>query len=407
MYKRFLSSELGRGTIILFITLNIFNVLNFLFHFSMGRLLGPADYGILATLMSIVYIYNIPTEAIQTIVSRYTSKFNIHNEKGKINYLISRSLKKGINITILSFVLATIFGFFLSKFLGINFFLIVLTNIFLFSAFLNPVFKGVLQGRKKFGQLGVGFIFEGILKVVLSIGLVVLGLKVFGAIVGVLMGVFFGLLVSVYFNKDIFQTKPQETRFEGIYLQSINYFLSMLLIYLVLSLDILLAKRFFSPDIAGQYSVLSMLGKIAFFGTSAIAKAMFPITSERNDKNEDCSRLFKKAILIMIVLCLCLIGVYAVFPKLIISLLYGNQYLVISSYLAYSAIAMSFIALTNLVLFYGLSTKGLRGSKYLFLFVILEIILLSVYHENLFQYVIALIVSNITMFIGSFLFLKK
>ena len=76
MFKKSLSSGLGKGAIILFITLNIFNFLNYLFHFVMGRMLGPEDYGVLAVLMSIMLIYNIPTEAIQNLISRYTSKFN-------------------------------------------------------------------------------------------------------------------------------------------------------------------------------------------------------------------------------------------------------------------------------------------------------------------------------------------
>ncbi len=53
MIKRIWSSELGRGAIILLVMINIYNVLNFAFHFSMARLLGPADYGILAVLMSL------------------------------------------------------------------------------------------------------------------------------------------------------------------------------------------------------------------------------------------------------------------------------------------------------------------------------------------------------------------
>src|SRR3989338_1959753 len=94
--KKKFSNELGRGAFILFITINIFNLLNFLFHFSMGRLLGPAAYGILAVLMSLVYIYNIPSEAIQNIISRYTSKFNIKKEHGKIKSLLFKGLFKGI-----------------------------------------------------------------------------------------------------------------------------------------------------------------------------------------------------------------------------------------------------------------------------------------------------------------------
>ena len=96
MIKKFFKSELGKGSLILFITMNLFNFFNFLFHFSMGRLLGPSDYGILAALMSLIYIYNVPVEAIQNIISRYTSTFNLKKEEGKTKFLVNKSLKKGL-----------------------------------------------------------------------------------------------------------------------------------------------------------------------------------------------------------------------------------------------------------------------------------------------------------------------
>ena len=92
LIKKIFSSELGRGASILFITMSIFNILNFLFHFSMGRMLGPEEYRILAVLMSIIYIYNVPTEAIQTIISKYTSKFNLKKEHGKIKFLMLQAI---------------------------------------------------------------------------------------------------------------------------------------------------------------------------------------------------------------------------------------------------------------------------------------------------------------------------
>ena len=99
MIKDLLKSEFGKGTIILFFTMNVYNFLNFLFHFAMGRMLGPSDYGVLAVLMSIVYIYGVPTEAIQNIISKYTSNLNYKKKDGKIKFLMIKSLRKGFNIS--------------------------------------------------------------------------------------------------------------------------------------------------------------------------------------------------------------------------------------------------------------------------------------------------------------------
>lgn len=75
MLKRIMSNELVKGSIVLFILFNIFNVLNFVFQFLMARMLGPSDYGVFAALITLIYIIAIPSDSIQTVVSKYTSKF--------------------------------------------------------------------------------------------------------------------------------------------------------------------------------------------------------------------------------------------------------------------------------------------------------------------------------------------
>src|SRR5207244_2533278 len=64
------NDELVRGSFVLFIMLNLFNLGGYLLHLVVANKLGPAGYGTFATLMSFTLIYGIPSEAIQTIISR-------------------------------------------------------------------------------------------------------------------------------------------------------------------------------------------------------------------------------------------------------------------------------------------------------------------------------------------------
>jgi len=269
-------------------------------------ILGPTASGksSLAVLMSMIYIYGVPTEAIQNIVSRYTSKFNSKKENRKIKFFMFKSLKKGLIAASLIFAGLVPFSFFLSNFLNVNFWLIFIANISIFFSFSAPVTRGVLQGRKKFGKFGGSLIVESVLKLSFAIFLVFFGMRVFGAIIGVLLGVFIGVLFSFYFNKDVLKEHQKKVKFDNIYSNGVPYFVAMIVILIALSMDIILAKRFFSPELAGQYSVLSMIGKMIFFGTLAISKAMFPLTSEKYDKKEDSIGLFKKSMTITILICI-------------------------------------------------------------------------------------------------------
>ena len=90
MIKKILSDEMVKGGIVLFIMISIFNFLNYLFHFITARMLDPSQYGVLVTLMSIIYIITIPSEAIQTIVTKYTSNFYKYKQYGKIRTLFNK-----------------------------------------------------------------------------------------------------------------------------------------------------------------------------------------------------------------------------------------------------------------------------------------------------------------------------
>lgn len=404
---KFLRSEFGKGNLILFITMNIFNFLNFVFHFSMGRLLIPSNYGILAALMSLIYFYNIPAEALQNITSKNVSKFRIKKEYGKIKYILLKMLKKSFYASLILFFIITLFSIYLSNFLKINFWLIFVTNIYIFFAFLNPILRGSLQGDKKFGPLGTSLIIDATSKLILSILLVFIGFEVFGAIIGAIFGSGISFIFTIYFNKDIIKGKNEKAKIKRIYSENTNYFITMLVIFAIFSIDILIAKRFFSPEIAGQYAVLSMLGKIIFLATLSISKAMFPLACENHNCGKPSKYLFQRSFLMVGFICLIAIFLYLTIPKSIIWLLYGAQYLEMSQYLVYSGIAFSFLSLGNLVLIYGLSIKRIKKSYLLFGFVFITLALLSLFHNTILEFILAFMISNLILFVGSLIFILK
>ena len=407
MLKKFFGSDLGKGSFILFITINAFNFLNFLFHFAMGRMLGPVDYGTLAVLMSIIYIYSIPSEAIQSLISKYTSTFNSKKEYGKIKYLILKSLNKSLVFSFVLFCFLAIFSVWLSNFLDISYWLIILINVFIFVSFLSPIVRGSLQGKKQFKELGISLVVESLIKLVLAIIFVLLGLKIVGATFGLLIGAYIALLIGFYFNKDVLNKSKIKTEFNNIYSKSFTYFVVMFIVFLAFGIDVILAKRFFSPEIAGQYAVVSMIGKIIFLGTSAIGKAMFPLTSEKDGNKNESYKIFLKSFKIIFILCFVACICFFIFPKLIIWILYGSEYLTLSNYLIYLGVSFSFLAFTNLTLIYGLSINKIKHSFILFFPLIVEIILLFVFNSSIFKFILTFMFCNIVIFIFSLLFLRK
>jgi O-antigen/teichoic acid export membrane protein len=402
---KFIKSEFGKGTLFFLISLNFFNILNFLFSVFMGRLLAPAEYGTLIALMSLVYLYGIPSEAIQNLVSRHTSKFNVEKKEGKTKYLMKRFFKTGTIFSLIIFFILLIVSVYLAKKWEINYFLLAMTHLLIFSGFYGPITRGVLQGKKRFGSYSFSLILEGFSKLVLALALVFLGFGVFGAMNAVLISVFFGILISFYYCRDVLSSKTEKSDLSNI--QATPYFITMLCLMVFLSLDMLLAKWFFDPVLAGKYAVLSVMGKIIFLGTNGIGKAMFPLSSEKKDRNEKTSGILIKSFLLTLILSGIGVVFYSFFPEEIIALLYGNIYSEISPYLVYSGLSFAFLALSNVLLLYGLSTERIKKGYSLLLLILLQFSILSLMNSSLLLFLKGLLISNIIIFIVCYSLAKR
>ena len=402
--KRFLKNDLARGSLILIVAVGFLNLFNVIFHFVSTRLLGPADYSVVATIINIAYIFTIPTEAIQTILCKYTSKFK--NNKKKLNNLLVKSVKKFFFISLICFILFALISPLTGSVLKIDSKLLIFSGIMIFGIFLLPIGRGVLQGKKDFKKLGLSFFLEGFVKVFGALVLILIGLRVYGAVGGILLSLITGFLIVGYFIKDIFKIKSKRNKIKGIYSYSYPTLISIGTIILFYSIDVILAKIFFSPDIAGKYALLSMFGKVIFFATSPISKAMFPLISEKKTIREKRD-ITKKAFLFVFLIAIAGIIIYLLFPQALVQI-FGKDFLGFERYIVLPAIALSFLSLTNIFVFYNLATDKLKLNLCLIFFIILQVVLMSIFSQNIMSFLIAFIVSNaITFIFYLFSYFKK
>ena len=161
-----LHKDLWKGSLILLITFNIFNALNFVFHLTMARLLTLSDYGILVTLFTIIYMLAVFSESIQIVITKYSSS---EDKIGRLKNLLKKSLKKSFVLSVLFFVAYLVVAIFLSSLLKIEYFLLALNGLIIFAVFFSPITRGLLQGRKKFKALGGNMIIEAVTKLVLAV----------------------------------------------------------------------------------------------------------------------------------------------------------------------------------------------------------------------------------------------
>jgi O-antigen/teichoic acid export membrane protein len=396
--------ELLRGSIILFIMIGFFNLFNYLFQISMAKLLGPSDYGVLAVLMSFLYIFGIPTEALQAIIAKYTSILNIEAKdgNGKIKDLLYRSLKKGFLISLGLFIIFIPIALISSYLLKINIFLFILAGLFIFYSLTIPIIRGVLQGKKRFLQMGWNLVLESLTKFIAGLALVFIGLNVWGAVGAFIIGGVFASFFIFGHIRDILKSKRKREVYNNVFLHNLPILISITVIVLLYSIDVIFARRFFSSETAGQYAFVSLIAKTILFSSFAIGKAMFPLSSENFEKKKNTKQIFRKAFIITALVSLVALVLFYIFPKIIIrTLSLGDlRYLPASDILFPLGIAFSLASFNYIIMLYNLSINKIKNSSWgLLLFILLEAALLVIFSHSLLAFSISLVAVNLLMFI--------
>ncbi|MEK6889316.1 MAG: oligosaccharide flippase family protein [Nanoarchaeota archaeon] len=398
-----LQKSLLKGSIILLITINLFNLLNFIYNILMARFLTLAEYGALTTLIYFIVIFAVFSESIQAVIARYSTR---EDNLGKLKNIIKKSFKKATLFSVFSYVIFLLLSIFLTSLLKISYSLLALTGIMIFVSFLIPITRGVLQGKKLFQPFGWNMVLEGGVKLILSFILVSIGFGIYGALLGIIFGSIIALFISKLSLGQIFSAKEKDSETPNIYSYTKPVFMVMLSVVLFLSIDIIFARIFFSPDLVGAYAISSTIAKIIFIGTQPISKAMFPFTSEIKNRVEAKKPFFSSLKLVVLLTFVALLIVYF-FPESIVKLYAGRNIFEASSILIYLSLSTSFLAITNMVLFYSLSIGRTRYLPILIIFVAIQAILLSIFNNSLLQFSLALLCSSIIFLLGSILLTRK
>ncbi|MBU0760683.1 MAG: oligosaccharide flippase family protein, partial [Nanoarchaeota archaeon] len=381
-----LNKSLIKGSLVLLISFNLFNVINFVFHFGMARLLSISDYGILLTLFSIIYLLAVFSESIQLVIVKYSSR---ENDGGKLKNLLMRSLKKSFFVSLFLFALYLVLAVPFSYLLKIEYPLMALNGVIIITLFLSPVSRGILQGKKRFKDLGVNMLIEAIIKLALALAFVYIGWRVYGAI----LGTFFGLLIAFFLSfiklGDITKSKEKPAYVQDIYKYSKPAFVVNLAILLFYSLDVIIARIFFSEVAAGSYAIVSILAKTIFMGTQPISRAMFPLSAENKSGKKKSENIFLNSFAITFAAIISALILFYFFPEFIVKIFSGKEIEMSSNLLFYLGIAIGLLSLSNLILLYKLSLGKIRGCAYLFFLIIVEVFLLSFFSKDLFQFSIA------------------
>lgn len=347
------------GSATMIIGSNASNFLNYIYHLIMGRLLGPASYGELATLLSLSGLLAIIPASSSLVITKYISSAHTNKDVGN---LIKWFDKKVFLAGGIVFLLIFLTSRYIASFLNIgNHLLITIIGagfVFTLPLILN---RSVLQGLLRFKQMVISILMESSLKLLLGAVLVYIGFSVGGALVGLIIAGFVGWIVSRWFISDYIgggEAKPPILKPFIMYSISVLiYSIAMTSLY---STDLILVKHFLSSHDAGIYAALSTLGKIIFFGAGPIGAVMFPLVAQKQQKKENYTTVFMYSFILTSIFALTILAFYWLQPAIAIKILYGARYLEGVNLLIWFGIFMMFFTLSSLLITYNLSLGRIK-----------------------------------------------
>lgn len=383
-----MSKALYKNSIILFLGTIAAGFGAYLFQLLMGRLLSLQDFGTLAVLTYFFSFISVPASALTTITTRMVAGLKAHGNLGGVHYFMTRL---NAILFVMALILSAIF-FFLAPLIQRSLHLESRVPYYWYCFSLLPVFtiaiyRGVFPGLQRFVAGSVISIIEVVAKLILAVGFILLSFQLSGAVAAIVISTIIGFACMFWQLRDIRSIPVQPVPLGGIPRQYIFILVWSLALTALSSIDIFLIKRFFSGEEAGLYAGISILAKIIMFASLAVSGAMFPAAAELYESGNHAQHrlLLWKASGIMVAVASLGILVYAMVPKLVISILFGSRYLVFAQYLLPLGMVAALFSAVQLFATYFLSIRKRFFLLPLFLAPIVEGLLIARFHATIHQ----------------------
>lgn len=411
LLKGIAGHELISGSFFIFIGTTIASILAFTLNLYLVRSLSYADYGIFAVMISVILLLTIPAQSLSAVIVRYATKFFTDGEDDRAGAFYIKLFKY-----LLIFAILVILGFIIlapliGKFLKISdLSVIIISGITVAAMYVATLNIAFMQSKLQFGKLGIVTILAGAGKLVVGVALVFAGLKSFGALFGNLMYPIILYLSSLYMLRNVITGRGKSANIP------LNEFLKYALPTVVailslssfISIDVILVKHYFTPDEAGLYGGLSLIGRVIFYFTGPIPIVMFPLVVRRYTKGEKYNNLLYLSLLLVFIPAIFITIFYFIFPSFIIDIFLGGRaYLTLIPLVGLFGIFLTLYSLNNVLISFFLSIKKTFVAAIVFIFAALQIILIYLNHDNFTQVINVSIFTSVLLMIALILYYLK
>ncbi len=268
----------GSGGTAFLLMASVANGLQFIYQVSMARLLQPDQYTQLLALVSFVTILLFPGHAFQSAVAVGVGALAAAGHRAAVWSFALRAnaigagtaLAVSIVLALLSDQLRDIFGF------ESDWVLLLLLCILPLSLVLATA-RGAVQGLSRFVALGTNLLLDASARVLLAIGLVVLGFGLTGALSGFSLGIVAGIAMGVWVLRPrAGGSAAGGVNIGALLLAQLGTVPATFAIFGAQSVDVIIANWRFPGTGLEPFVVAAFAGRISFYGCFTVGQLLLP-----------------------------------------------------------------------------------------------------------------------------------
>ncbi|PKB42771.1 O-antigen/teichoic acid export membrane protein [Cellulophaga sp. RHA19] len=328
---------------------------NYLYNLILGRMLGPAAFADAALLITLLLVLSFVGMTFQLVTTKFNIIFSGNQWSAFENYMKKYAVIFGVTIGALLFLFAeNLHQLFNTE--SSTMFRVFAIGIPLY--FIMSIKRGKFQGKQDYTNLSVTYQSEMWSRLLITLVLLLLVPMnpAFLVAVGIVISFVFGLM-PVKFKKISFAaskvlTPANKKKVTTFILLTAGYELTQIIIN---NSDVLLVKHYFNSLDAGLYASLALIGRVVYFVAWMFVMLLLPAVIEKRKEGKRTAPILFKYVGYISLLSLVIVAGCYFFPETIISLMFGDAYVAMSSLLWQYALATSLFAISNIFAYYFLS----------------------------------------------------
>ncbi|MDX2026904.1 oligosaccharide flippase family protein [Microcella sp.] len=331
------------GTALLSTTMLAVSAANYGLNFVLARLLDPAEFGDASLAITLVLAAAVIAATLQLVASKSVAADPASLEAVR-RTLVRAALAAGA-------VAVLVLGggaWLIADALSVSSpWMLVIVSLGLPIYFVQAVHRGALQGQLRFARLALSYGVEASVRVIVVLVLVVAGLGVIGASVGILLSFVASAAIARARGGDR-SPRPQGVAWSVVRDAVVAAIVLLVGQTLLNNADLFIAKAVLDAPTAGVYAAAAVLGRSVFFVSWSVVHVVFPVIASVSSTPSQRRRAFATAVAIIAGVGGVGVGVALLARDGLMSVVFGDDYAAAGSLLVPYLVATSFFALANL-----------------------------------------------------------